>query len=401
MKWKFSLILIMLIMMLTMVFICIAKTSVYGQSSGNTSHPPSPKEIKYEQPLIENKPDEFGKFKQNIPAPVDNRRLMNSNEQYPPPGIRNALMGLIVLMGVAVYFLFIHNNLKKMVPILGSLSGRIKGSMQKSVIPSNVSTAIEREKLSNEAIIMNMVIEIEKDKSEEFRERQFQSFSLGRAIPQRPVIQNLGIKDGESGLHVIMTDSPQISRAIAYNLIKQCSRLDQPLVFLSSRISTEEIAKGIIALETEKTWEAMDEQEKYRVTRQVEDFMEKYNGICSMNNLSLTGNEIQEIITGSKNRGKPTAVIIDDFSLQSESDWEAILENFRNSAKKDGIPVFIIDKTGNIDRWKSMKDMGFKSMLKASGAVEKVVIDDILRDTKAVCTVSVNSLNGKLETAVS
>ena len=400
MKWKLSLILIMLVLVLTVVFICIAKTTVYAQTSGDPSHPPSPKEIKYEQPLFENKPDEFGKFKQNIPAPADSRRLMNSNEQYPPPGIRRVLLGLVILMGLAVYFLFIHNNLKKMVPILGSLSGRIKGSVEKSIIPSDASIAIERERLSNEAIIMDMVMEIEKDKSEKALRKQFRSFSLGRAIPSRPVIDSLGIQDGESGLHVIMTDSPQVSRSIAYNLIKQCSRIDQPLIFLSSRISTEEIAQGIIALETEKPWEVMDEQEKYRVTRQVEDFMEKYNGIRSINNIRLTGNEIQEVITGSKNRNKPTAVIIDDFSLQSQGDWKVILENFKNSATKEGIPVFIIDKTGNNKQWLSMKAMGFKSLLKASGKEKKVIIDDILRDKKAVSTFSINSLNGRLETVV-
>lgn len=393
MKWKISIIVIMLILVSTLVLVCLTNETVYGQSVGNPSPPPSPEEIQYEKPLIENKPDESGKFKQSLPAPPDSGRLMDPS--YPPPGLKRALLGMVILFGVLMYFLFIHNNLKKMVPVLGTISGRIKDSMQNSMAPTDASIAIEREKLSNEAIIRDMVIEMEKD--EEVRGQMFRSFSLGRAIPPRPVISDLGIEDSGTGLHIILADSPRVSRAIAFNLIKQCARLDQPLIFLSSRISREEIARGIIALETEKTWETMDEQEKYRVTRQVEDFMEKYNGIYSLNAIRLTGNEIREVMAGLQNKNKPAAVIIDDFSHLSERCEKSIMETLKISAEKEGIPLFVIDRTENEGQWNSMKDLGFKSILKASGESEKVVIDDILRDKKAILSISINSLNGKLE----
>lgn len=395
MKQKLSLIFIMLTLLAAVFFVCITNTPVYGQASEAPDTPPSPKEIHYEQPLIENKPDETGKFRQSIPAPVDERRLMNSNEQYPPPGLRRALLGLMILMGITVYFLFIHNNLKKMVPLLGSVSRRVKIYMQSAATPSGASIAIEKEKLSNEAIIRDMVVEIEKD--EELRGPLFRPFSLNRAIPPRPAVRSLGINDAQTGLHVIMSDSPSVSRIIAYNLIKQCSRLDQTLIFISSRISIEEIARGIIALETEKVWDAMDEQERYRITRRVEEFMDKYNGIHFLNNFKLSGNEIQEVITSLKIKSKPSAVIIDDFSSQSERDWRIILSNLNRTSKKEGIPIFILDNTRNEEKWNSMKNLEFKSIINAAADGENVVISNLLQENKEAFTTSIDYLSGKLE----
>ena len=400
MKRKNINIIIPLVVVLAVIFVAFLQGPGWTQQNdGNKEIPSSPKESKYGKPLIENKPDSSGKFKVKIPAPRETQRLMNPNEQYPPPGLKKALnqgfMILFIITAIIIYYLFIHRNLKKLVPALGVISSRIKGSMGHSTIPAGSISVVEREKLSNEAIIRDMVIEMEKDN--ESREHLFRSFSLSRALPETPQLKELGIENTDSGLYVILADDAKVSRTIINNIVLQSARLDQPMIFLSPRICMEDIARGVIALETRKPWEEMDEQERYRISRQVEDFMEKYQGIYSLKNLKTTAKEIDEIIKQVKNTGKITSIVIDDFSIQMSDDWDILISRLKLDSKKEGIPVFITDEIGNKTRWESYKDRGVNSLLEVIKSGENLVVNDLINQQDSIRKININSENGALE----
>ena len=98
-------------------------------------------------------------------------------------------MILFIITAIIIYYLFIHRNLKKLVPALGVYQQQDKGFYGSFHDSGGFHFRCGKEKLSNEAIIRDMVIEMEKDN--ESREHLFRSFLSAGHYQKTPQLKNL------------------------------------------------------------------------------------------------------------------------------------------------------------------------------------------------------------------
>jgi len=383
---------------LMFLFLYFSFSPVYAR--GKHGEPSSKIETRFKAPTgappVQNTPDKkTGKFERPQKAPRRDSQLMNSNTTYPPPEVRRILLIIVILGAIGFYWLFLRGKLKKVVPALATLSDKIKSYAIASPDEKDVKTSIHTTTMKNEDIIRDIVIELERKEKEE--SRRFQSFSLKRGLPPLPKTEVMGIERGESGIHVILVDSYKVACPVIMNLLSSCSRIDMPLLFLSSRISGENIARGVISIEMGKSWDNMDEQEKYRITRQVEGFMEKYNGIHTPGSYMVDREALRNLIVNLKQYGKPTAVIIDDFSYIVRGKIDDIIKELDLLSHKEGVPVFIIDKRQNRKNWDKILPGNFKSFIELTLSDEKsIIINDILHDKKGIRKLNIEPDTGKL-----
>lgn len=391
----FAILLIIFFVFTLMSFSCLL---VYAQGKPPAST--SKIETRFRAPTgappVQNTPDKkTGKFERPQKAPRKDSHLMNSNATYPPPEVKRILLILGILAVIGFYWLFLRGKMKKIIPALGALSGKIKSIAVSSPDEKAVTSAIHIGTVNNQDIIRDMVIELEQKEKEE--SQRFRSFSLKRGLPPLPKTEVMGIERGESGLHIILVDSSRVAYTVVMNLLSSCSRIDRPLLFFSSRISGEDIARGAMAIEMGKHWDDMDEQEKYRITRQVEGFMEKYSGIQTGKGCRIDKKSLRDLIMNLKKYGKPTAVIIDDFSYLVAGNIDNIVNELKLLSHKEGVPVFIIDGKRNKSKWSEELSMGVKSFIElGESGDESITVNDLLHDKNAIRKLNIESDTGKL-----
>ncbi|MCD4785615.1 MAG: hypothetical protein K8T10_17470 [Candidatus Eremiobacteraeota bacterium] len=392
---------ILIIILFTFIF-----TSFYcSQAFAQGKPPASPSKIETHftaptgAPPVQSTPDKkTGNFERPQQAPRRDSQLMNSNTTYPQSEARRVLIILGILAVIGFYWLFLRGKMKKIIPAFGTLSGKIKSIAESSPDEKAVASVRATVAIKNQDIIRDMVIELEQKEKEELE--RFRSFSLKRGLPPLPRTEVLGIEQGGSGLHIILIDSYRAAYPVVMNLLSSCSRIDMPLLFFSSRISGEDIARGVMAIEMGKPWDDMGEQEKYRITRQVEGFMEKYSGIQTGKSCMIDEKSLRDLITNLKTHGKPTAVIIDDFSYLIVGNINNVVNELKLLSHKEGVPVFIIDSKQNKSNWTEELSRGVKSFIELDESEnEGITVNDLLHDKNAIRKLNIEPNTGKLITS--
>lgn len=256
---------------------------------------------------------------------------MESNDMYPPPGVRKVLWGLAIAAVIAIYFLFMRGKMGNLFPALGDF-------ILKKLMASESGMKLDE---SRRDPVEEALLEFEnKEASGSFR-----PFRLSRAFSAPIPAGEFPFEIKLSEPQVVISDSPGELKRMAFRLVKKFSRANCPLLFLSPRISMSDLAEGILQLETGKTWQELDEPEKYRLDRQVEEFMDSYRNVLTYPAPEMNDEKIRDILNQARAAGDITAVVIDRLN-QGEPDGE-VLETLKAFSRKDSFPVFILLESGN------------------------------------------------------
>ncbi len=342
------------------------------------SPPPAPKDTSHFRmpegvPEIYNPPDKTGKLKHPIITYRKQSQLMNPGETYPPLQVKIFLGFLFVAAVFSFYWIFLRGKVKlsSIARYFSFLEGLFSGQRVTSPVKRH-STQVS--KVSPHEVIEDMVIALEEEKKDE--ESSFVSFSRKNAYLSLPPIDFLQVDPWHHGVNLIFTNSSFIKRILILNLIYLISRRDYPLILSLGTLSHVDIVDGIIALESDKRWEDMDEAEKYRISLLVEEYIERYRHLYMVPKLHLYPSLVTSATLKIRKKGKPVGFILEDLQIQKGSDINEIVNTLNLISKKCGLPIFVFEE-GSV--WDDLEFSKIQKVLKVTYDNEEkmAVVEDV------------------------